>query len=106
VHLEHRGFLSFLSFLPKLEIRLVVVTIRYIHPNFNMAPFFGLTGVKLHAAIWTESLLAVMTFGYCSAGAGGVLNNPWFLKQFPSIDVADAPAREQHNKSTIQGMHS
>jgi hypothetical protein len=106
VHLEHRSFLSFLSFLLKLNIRLVFATIRYIHHNFSMAPFFGLTGRKLQAAIWTESLLAVTTFGYCSAGAGGVLNNPWFLEQFPSIDVADAPASEKHNKSTIRGMHS
>jgi MFS family permease len=68
-----------------------------------MAPYFGLKGRKLHAAIWTESLVAVSMFGYCSASAGGVLNMPAFRQQFPSIDVEDAPASEQHHVSTIQG---
>ena len=98
MHLEHR---SLLSFLVKLEIRLVLATNPGIYHNFNMATFFGLTGGKLQAATWTESLLAIVSFGYCSAAAEGVLNNPLFLKQFPSIDVADAPASEKLNKSAI-----
>lgn len=69
-----------------------------------MAPYFGLKGRKLHAAIWTEAWVAITIFGYCSAGAGGVLNMPSFLQQFPSIDVANAPESEKHDKSTIQGM--
>ncbi len=69
-----------------------------------MAPFFGLTGRSLHAAIWTESLAAVMIFGYNSAGAGGVLDMPSFEKQFPTIDVANAPPSEAHQRSTIQGL--
>ena len=52
-----------------------------------MAPYMGLTGRKLHTAIWIEAWIAVATFGYCSAGAGGVLNMPAFREQFPSIDV-------------------
>ena len=47
--------------------------------------------------------MAVTIFGYNSASAGGVLNMPAFLKQFPSIDVADAPENQVHHKSTIQG---
>ena len=68
-----------------------------------MARFFGLRGRSLHAAVWVESWLAIMIFGYCSASAGGVLNMPAFREQFPSIDVTDAPESEKHNKSTIQG---
>ena len=48
--------------------------------------------------------MAVTIFGYCSASVGGVLNMPAFIKQFPSIDVTDAPESEKHYKSTIQGM--
>lgn len=70
-----------------------------------MAPYFGLTGRKLHAAIWIEAWVAVSIFGYCSASAGGVLNLPAFRAQFPSIDVTDAPASEAHQRSTIQGTH-
>lgn len=69
-----------------------------------MAPYFGLTGRKLHAAIWAEAWVAVSIFGYCSASAGGVLNMPAFQAQFPSIDVANAPESEKHQRSTIQGM--
>lgn len=68
-----------------------------------MAPYLGLTGRALHAAIWTEALVAIMIFGYCSASAGGVLNMPTFRKQFPAIDVTDAPENEKHDKSTLQG---
>lgn len=69
-----------------------------------MAPYFGLTGRKLHAAFWTEAWVAVTIIGYCSASAGGgMLNMPAFIKQFPSIDVTGAPASEKHYKSTIQG---
>lgn len=69
-----------------------------------MAPYFGLTGRKLHIIIWTEAWVAVSIFGYCSASAGGVLNMPAFIKQFPSIDVTSAPESEKHDRSTIQGM--
>lgn len=69
-----------------------------------MAPYFGLTGRALHAAIWTQAWIAVSIFGYCSASAGGVLNMPAFQRQFPSITVADAPAGEEHHRSVIQGM--
>lgn len=68
-----------------------------------MAPYFGLSGRKLHAAVWIEAWVAVSIFGYCSAGAGGVLNMPAFREQFPSIDVTDAPESQKHDKSTIQG---
>jgi hypothetical protein len=69
-----------------------------------MAPYFGLKGRRLHAAIWTEAWVAVTIFGYCSASAGGVLNMPAFLAQFSSINVKDASEDEKHDKSTIQGM--
>ena len=69
-----------------------------------MAPYFGLSGGKLHAAVWIESWVAVSIFGYNSAGAGGVLNSPAFRLQFPSIDVTDAPESQKHDKSLIQGM--
>lgn len=69
-----------------------------------MAPYFGLKGRKLQAAIWTESWVAVSMFGYCSASAGGVLNMPAFIQQFPSLDVVGAPESEKHHKSTIQGV--
>ena len=71
-----------------------------------MARYLGLTGRKLHAAVWIESWVAVSIFGYNGAGAGGVLNLPAFLQQFPSIDVTDAPESQKHNKSVIQGMHA
>jgi len=71
----------------------------------TMAPYFGLTGGKLHAAVWVESLCAIAIFGYCSASAGGVLNMPSFEAQFPGIDVSNAPASEAHHRSTIQGPH-
>ncbi len=70
-----------------------------------MAPYFGLTGRRLHAAVWIESWVAVSIFGYNGAGAGGVLNLPAFRQQFPSIDVTDATASQKHDKSLIQGMH-
>lgn len=80
-----------------------------LQPNIHSAPntmqrYFGLTGSKLHAAIWVESWVAISIFGYCSASAGGVLNMPAFQEQFPSIDVANAPKSEQHHRSTIQGI--
>ena len=71
-----------------------------------MAPFFGLTGRKLHVAIWMEAWVAVSIFGYCSAGAGGVLNLPAFRQQCPTRDVTDTPANEKHQRPTIQGMSS
>lgn len=68
-----------------------------------MAPYFGLTGSKLQAAIWAEACVAVAAFGYCSASAGGVLNMESFRQQFPQIDVLDAPESEKHDKFTLQG---
>lgn len=70
-----------------------------------MAPYFGLSGRKLHSAIWAESWMAISIFGYCSASAGGVLNMPAFRKQFPSMDVTDAPEYLKHDRSTIQGVY-
>ncbi|KAF2645233.1 MFS1 putative major facilitator superfamily transporter [Massarina eburnea CBS 473.64] len=69
-----------------------------------MAPYFGLTGTKLHAAIWAESCVSIAIFGYATASAGGVLNIPSFRKQFPLIDVTDAPENEKHRVSLIQGF--
>ncbi|KAF2483998.1 MFS1 putative major facilitator superfamily transporter [Neohortaea acidophila] len=68
-----------------------------------MAPYFGLTGRKLHAAVWIISWVAVSMFGYNGAAAGGVLNSPAFQKQFPSIDVETAPPGQAQHRSTIQG---
>lgn len=67
------------------------------------APYFGLSGRRLHIAIWIQSLVAVTIFGYNSAGAGGVLNLPSFEARFPSLDVQNAPPDQVHHKSTIQG---
>jgi hypothetical protein len=72
----------------------------------EMAPYFGLKGRKLHALIWTQAWVSLTIFGYCSAGAGGVLNTPAFRRQFPSIDVTDAPESEKHYRSTLQGMEN
>lgn len=69
-----------------------------------MAPYFGLSGRRLHTAIWIQSWVAVSIFGYSSAGAGGVLNLPSFVAQFPSLDVKNAPPSQVHYKSTIQGI--
>ncbi len=69
-----------------------------------MAPYFGLKGRKLHAAVWSEVWVAVSIFGYCGASAGGVLNDPAFRQQFPSLDVTDALDDEKHYRSTIQGQ--
>lgn len=69
-----------------------------------MGPYFGLSGRRLHTAIWIQSWIAVTIFGYSSAGAGGVLNLPSFEAQFPSINVNNAPPDQVHHKSTIQGM--
>lgn len=68
-----------------------------------MAPYFGLTGRKLHAAVWIISWVAVSMFGYNGAAAGGVLGSPAFQKQFPSIDVESAPPGQAQHRSTIQG---
>ncbi|KAL5385838.1 hypothetical protein DPSP01_004616 [Paraphaeosphaeria sporulosa] len=68
-----------------------------------MAPFWGLSGRKLHWAVWTESLVCISIFGYATASAGGVLNGESFRKQFPTIDVTDAPPDQKHDKSVIQG---
>lgn len=79
---------------------------RSIEKFDDMAPYFGLTGSKLHAAVWAEACVAVAIFGYNGPAGGGVLSMPSFREQFPSIDVLDAPASEQHSKSVLQGRHS
>ncbi|KAF7193680.1 Sugar transporter STL1 [Pseudocercospora fuligena] len=68
-----------------------------------MAPYCGLKGKALHAAIWTEACFAVAIFGYNQCAAGGVLATPSFSRQFPAIDVIDAAESEKHYRSTIQG---
>lgn len=68
-----------------------------------MAPYFGLTGRKLHAAIWTEACVAVSLFGYSGSSIGGVLDSSAFRKQFPTIDVLGAAPDQAHHVSTIQG---
>lgn len=68
-----------------------------------MAPYFGLRGAKLHAAIWAQSCVSVAIFGYATASAGGVLNMESFRKQFPRMDVTDAPEDKKHDVSLIQG---
>jgi hypothetical protein len=70
-----------------------------------MAPYVGLKGSKLQAAIWAECCVAVAIFGYCTASAGGVLGSESFRKQFPTIDVEDAPESDKHYRSLIQGMN-
>jgi hypothetical protein len=68
-----------------------------------MAPFWGLKGPALHAAIWAESCVLVSIFGYNQAAAGGVLTNESFNRQFPDMDVVDATGSRKKHNSTIQG---
>lgn len=42
-------------------------------------------------------------FGYDQGVMGGLLTLPSFLKTFPEIDIAAAPAARQSHVSTIQG---
>lgn len=69
-----------------------------------MVLYFGLSGARLQAAIWAESCVAVATFGYSTAAAGGVLDLESFRRQFPTIDVEGAPEGDKHHRSLIQGM--
>lgn len=68
-----------------------------------MAPYWGLRGSKLHAAVWAEACVAVAIFGYNQAAAGGVLTTVSFNKQFPKMDVIDTTGAQKHYNSTIQG---
>ena len=70
-----------------------------------MVQYFGLTGGKLQAAVWTEACVAVAIFGYCTASAGGVLDLESFRMQFPTIAVEGAPEGDKHHKSLVQGKH-
>ena len=68
-----------------------------------MGRYLGLKGHALHRAVWAEAFFAVAIFGYNQGNAGGLLTTPSFARQFPSIDVLDAPANEKAHKSTMQG---
>jgi hypothetical protein len=68
-----------------------------------MRQYLGLKGRSLHAAIWAESCFLIIIFGYNQAAAGGVLTHKSFRKQFPTIDVIDAPKPRKEHQSTIEG---
>lgn len=68
-----------------------------------MAPFLGLKGRWLHAAVWMEACFGVVIFGYNQAAAGGVLTTPSFNAQFPQIDTLNTTGEQKHYNSTIQG---
>src|ERR1700750_710850 len=69
-----------------------------------MRPYLGLKGRSLHAAIWAEACFLIIIFGYNQAAAGGVLTHKSFRKQFPTIDVIDAPKSRKEHQSTIEGF--
>lgn len=69
-----------------------------------MAKYWGLRGAKLHAAIWLESMWAIIIFGYNQGSAGGVLTTRSFNQQFPQIDTIFTTGQQQHDNSTIQGI--
>ncbi|KAJ5689466.1 hypothetical protein N7462_003858 [Penicillium macrosclerotiorum] len=67
-----------------------------------MTRFLGLKGNSLNVvAILGVLMPAILSVGFNAASLGGVLSLPSFEKQFPQIDVVDAPNPKY--ASTIQG---
>jgi hypothetical protein len=76
-------------------------------PSFSiMAPFWGLRGTKLHAAVWVESFFGVIIFGYNQSSMGGVLSFDNFERQFPQINTLTTKGAERAENARIQGTLS
>ncbi|TVY82881.1 Sugar transporter STL1 [Lachnellula suecica] len=69
-----------------------------------MAPYFGLRGKHLDAAmIWAVIMPAYILFGYNNAVAGGLLSLPAWIETFPRINTYTTTGDVKTNNSRVQG---
>ncbi|KAJ7630378.1 putative MFS sugar transporter [Roridomyces roridus] len=69
-----------------------------------MQKYFGLRGDALSGAmIWAVILPAYLLFGYNQSVAGGLLDLPSWVAQFPQIDTVNTTGAQKAHNTQIQG---
>ncbi|KAJ7171731.1 putative MFS sugar transporter [Mycena crocata] len=69
-----------------------------------MQKYLGLRGKSLNAAlVWAVIMPAYLLFGYNNGVAGGLLDLPAWVEQFPQIDTDNTKGAQKTHNSHIQG---